>query len=214
MHTHYLEVRTVSDAYNSSPAKIGGLLSTLTLSRERIVIPTFQRGYMWKKKHVEAFWTDVDKQRELSKVKGADPHFFGPIVTQVDAQLGIVWLLDGQQRLATTTILFSILRDIAREIGTKTGTQAPTDFAANLQQQFIRNEDGEYSLEMGETDLSYFRDTIQQDPPTSAKPKYLTHRNIRAAQEILKQKVTAAIGGEILPQMDSITAMKVLKEIK
>jgi hypothetical protein len=169
---------------------------------------------MWKKKHVEAFWTDVEKQREASKVMGADAHFFGPIVTQIEAQKGIVWLLDGQQRLATTTILFSVIRDTAREIGSKTGTQAGGDFAANLQLQFIRSEEGEYSLEMGETDLSYFRDTIQQDPPAKTKPKHLTHRNIRTAQDVLRQKVTAAIGGEITTQMDSIAAMKVLKEIK
>jgi hypothetical protein len=209
-----LEVRAVADAFNASTEKIGSLLSTQSLSRERIVIPTFQRGYMWKKKHVEAFWTDVDKQREQSKVKGADPHFLGPIVTQTEAKEGKIWLLDGQQRLATTTILFSVIRDLAREISAKTGTQAGADFAANLQSQFIRNEDGEYSLEMGETDLSYFRDTIQQDPPLGTKPKYLTHRNIRTAQDILRQKVTAAIGGDINPQTDSIAAMKILRELK
>jgi hypothetical protein len=204
----------VSDAFNSSPANIGSLLSTQSLSRERIVIPQFQRGYMWKKKHVEAFWTDVDRQREASRVKGADPHFFGPIVTQLDPKAGLIWLLDGQQRLATTTILFSVIRDIAREIGNQTGTQAGGDFAATLQLQFIRNEDGEYSLEMGETDRSYFRETIQQDPPVKTKPKYLTHRNIRTARDILRDKVTTTIGGTIHPQMDSIQAMKALREIK
>lgn len=205
----------MSDAFNSSPAKVGNLLSTQSLSRERIVIPQFQRGYMWKKKHVEAFWLDVDKQREASKVMGADPHFFGPIVTQFEANTGIIWLLDGQQRLATTTILFSVIRDIAREIGKQTGTQAGGDFAATLQLQFIRNEDGEYSIEMGETDLSYFRDTIQQDPPvTKTKPKYLTHRNIRAARELLWDKVVIAIGGQPSPQTDSIKALKILREIK
>jgi len=72
-----LEVKPVSDAFNSSPARVGDLLATTSLSRERIVIPTFQRGYMWKKKHVEAFWQDVDKQRLQSRTKGIDPHFFG-----------------------------------------------------------------------------------------------------------------------------------------
>lgn len=209
------EVKPVSDAFSSSPAKIGGLLSTQSLSRERIVVPTFQRGYMWKKKHVEAFWTDVDRQREASKTKGTDPHFFGPIVTQFDAKDGVIWLLDGQQRLATTTILFAVIRDIAREIGKVSGSQAGADFAANLQMQFIRNEDGEYSLEMGETDLSYFRDVIQQDPPElKTKAKYPTHRNIKTARDVLREKVLSVIGGNIDAQMDSIQAMKVLKDIK
>src|SRR5208283_4829322 len=121
----------------------------------RIVIPTFQRGYMWKKKHVEAFWEDIDKQREQNKQMGSDPHFFGPIVTQANPQEGKIYLLDGQQRLATATILFSVIRDAAREIGKATGTQAGSDFAANIQSQYIHNEDDGYSLEMGETDLAY-----------------------------------------------------------
>ncbi|MDQ2841467.1 MAG: DUF262 domain-containing protein [Acidobacteriota bacterium] len=103
---------------------------------------------MWKKKHVEAFWTDIDKQRIASRVKGADPHFFGPIVTLSQPADGVVWLLDGQQRIATTTILFSVLRDVAREINKQTGSQAGGDFAANLQRQYICNEDGQYSIEL------------------------------------------------------------------
>jgi len=204
----------VSDAFNSSPAAVGQLLSTGTASRSRIVIPTFQRGYMWKKKHVDAFWGDVDKQREQNKQAGADPHFFGPIVTLASPQEGRIYLLDGQQRLATATILFSVLRDIAREIGKATGTQAGGDFAANLQSQYIHNEDDGYSLEMGETDVSYFRDTVQSDPPLNAKAKQLTHRNIKAARDLLREKVVTAIGGRIDPQMDSIQAIKLLKDVK
>jgi len=67
---------------------------------------------------------------------------------------------------------------------------------------------------MGDTDLSYFRDTIQQDPPVKTKPKYLAHRNIKTARDILREKVIAVIGGTIDSQMDSIKALKVLREIK
>jgi hypothetical protein len=57
---------------------------------------------------------------------------FGPIVTLASPQEGKIYLLNGQQRLATATILFSVLRDLAREVGKSTGTQAGGDFAANL----------------------------------------------------------------------------------
>lgn len=209
-----LEVRPVADAFNSSPAAVGQLLTTSTATRQRIVIPTFQRGYMWKKKHVDAFWDDVDKQRAQNQIAGSDPHFFGPIVTMTIPAEGKIELLDGQQRLATATILFSALRDQAREISKATGAQAGADFAANLQSQYIHNEDDGYSLEMGEIDLSYFRDTIQADPPLPAKAKQLTHRNIKTAKETLREKVLSAIGARIDAQMDSIQAMKVLKQIK
>jgi hypothetical protein len=105
------------------------MLSTSALERERIVVPPFQRGYMWKKKHVVAFWEDVNKQRiSTAGNKGADPHFFGPIVTMAKPENGVIYLLDGQQRLATATILFSVLRDIGREISKNTGAKAGHDF--------------------------------------------------------------------------------------
>lgn len=203
----------MSGAFASSPAKVGDLLSTNSLPTDRIIIPTFQRGYMWKKKHVEDFWSDVEKQRMRSRMKGVDPHFFGPIVTLSKPAEDAIWLLDGQQRLATATILLSVLRDTAREIMKQTGLQAAADFAAKLQLQFIYDEDGGYALEMGETDLTYFRKTIQSDPPANTKATNLTHRNIKTARATLSDKVSSAVGN-IQPQMDGILAVETLKEIK
>jgi len=191
---HSFEVKPVSGAFASSPAKVGDLIKTSSLPSERIVVPTFQRGYMWKKKHVEAFWQDVDKQRMQSRTKGADPHFFGPIVTLSKPEEEMIWLLDGQQRIATATILLCVLRDIAREITKQTGMQAGGDFAAKLQLQSIYDEDGGYALEMGENDLLYFRNTIQSDPPLSTKATNLTHRNIKTARATLWEKVISVTG--------------------
>jgi hypothetical protein len=168
---------------------------------------------MWKKKHVEAFWEDVNKQRIASQVKGADPHFFGPIVTRFDSAVGIVWLLDGQQRLATATILFSVLRDLGREIAVQTGAHAASEFAGILQAQFICGEDGQYSLELGEIDVLYFKDTVQHDPPQDQKARQLTHRNIKAARMTLREKVLA-LTGPIQNGMDTIRAIRFLKELK
>jgi pyruvoyl-dependent arginine decarboxylase (PvlArgDC) len=208
-----LEVEPVSGAFASSPAKVGDLLTTSSLPSDRIIIPQFQRGYMWKNKHVEAFWQDVDKQRVQGKTKGADPHFFGPIVTLAKPTEEVIWLLDGQQRIATATILLSVLRDLGREITKQTGTQPGGDFAAKLQLQFIYDDEGGYSFEMGETDLLYFRNTIQTDPPLNTKATNLTHRNIKAARALLRDKVIA-VTGAIQPQMDAIQAVAALKELK
>lgn len=207
----------MSEAFASSPARINTLLSTNALERERMVIPAFQRGYMWRKKHVESFWDDVDRQRmRTAKDKAADPHFFGPIVTMARPDEGVIYLLDGQQRLATATVLFSVLRDLGREISNATGTKAGSDFAALLQAQFIRDENGLYSLEMGDLDVTYFKDTIQRDEDDAAttKAKQATHRNIRSAREILYGRVLAAIGEKITDKMDAPKAVQLLKDYK
>lgn len=201
----------MSDAFNSSPATIGGLLGSS--ARERILVPMFQRGYMWKQKHVGAFWEDVDKQRIASLVKGTDPHFLGPIVTLTQAKEGVILILDGQQRLATATILFSVIRDAAREIGRLTGIQAASDFAAQLQFQFIEREEGGYSMALGQTDELYFKETIQLDPPILKKPAILTQRNIRQARELLWEKVKGFIG-PFSASMDPLHALKNLRSLK
>ncbi len=207
----------MSEAFASSPARINTLLSTNALERERTVVPAFQRGYMWKKKHVEAFWDDVDRQRKrTAENKGADPHFFGPIVTMAKPDEGVIYLLDGQQRLATATILFSVLRDVGREITKATGVKAGADFAALLQNQFIRDENGLYSLEMGDLDVNYFKDTIQRDEDDAAvvKAKQATHRNIKIARQVLYEKVIAAVGEKVSEKMDAPKAVQLLKDYK
>ena len=104
------------DAYNAESRNIGDLLSDNL--RGRIIVPKFQRGYSWGKKHVEAFWEDVRRFQKESQVKGGpDKYFLGPIVVMQDENIKeIIYILDGQQRLATATILFSVLRDVARDM--------------------------------------------------------------------------------------------------
>jgi hypothetical protein len=155
----------------------------------------YQRGYMWQKRHVEAFWQDIVTQQLASKLKGGiEQHFLGPIVTLWDSKDNVYYILDGQQRLATATILLCVIRDVAREVGAKTGVQALPDFAAVTQSQFIQRDDSLYSLELGQTDANYFRDTIQLDPPIATTgAKLRTHRNIKDAHKILHDKVWSLV---------------------
>src|SRR6266487_666819 len=124
-------------SFDSKSQNIGELLGANT--RERIVVPTFQRGYEWGKKHVEAFWNDIRQfQRESSLTGGPDKYFLGPIVILRKTK-DVIELLDGQQRLATATILLSILRDIAKGIGIADGEE----FARDTQTQLIKKEGGD-----------------------------------------------------------------------
>ena len=147
--------------------------------RAKLVVPAFQRGYSWEKKHVAAFWKDIiDLQKDDSREK----HFLGPIVILTKPK-DVIELLDGQQRLATATILFSVLRDIAQE---KASDRECQDFARDVQTQFILKEGTSgYSLDMGETDRLYFREAIQSFPAGTKKPTRRSHHKIQAAQRFL-----------------------------
>ena len=193
------------NAYDADSRNIGDLLSDNL--KGRIVVPKFQRGYSWKKKHVEAFWEDIRRFQKESQAKGGpDKYFLGPIVVMQDENnKEIIYLLDGQQRLATSTILFSVLRDTARDLP----SQEAANFVYELQNHLISKEDYGFCLEMGVLDRDYFKATIQTNPPKTEKPKIKSHRNIQKAKEVLMEKVKS-----VLPAGDPAGALKELHSLR
>jgi hypothetical protein len=163
-------------------------------------VPTFQRGYSWETKHVKSFWTDINDHTRSKK------YFLGPIVI-LNKSDDIIELLDGQQRLATATILFSVLRDVSRELGFLDAN----NFAAYVQRDFIVGEEGARCLEMGEMDDSYFRECIQDDKAneSSRKPAIRSQRHINEARQLLLQSVKNAISTK-----DNFGALQYLKDLK
>lgn len=85
---------------NASKAKIGDIFQNSRL----LVIPYFQRSYVWKEQDWENFTKSVDYLQE-----NASPYFFGSIILKKDehgkdvSEQHIV--IDGQQRI-TTMVLF------------------------------------------------------------------------------------------------------------
>lgn len=195
------------DAFNAQPRNIAELLSD-TLPAQ-IVVPQFQRGYSWEKKHVDDFWKDIVKFREESAKKdGPEKYFLGPIVV-MPINKTTIHLLDGQQRLATATILFSVLRDVAHDLKT---TEAEV-FANDIQEHLLNKEDIGHSLELGDLDRAYFSSTIQADPPAGAKtaPTLRSHRNIQNAHDLLLAKVKAVIGGR--GPKEALEELKTIRKI-
>jgi predicted nucleic acid-binding protein len=193
----------VSDSFNSQSKSIGELLGPNL--RAKLEVPPFQRGFSWEKKHVETFRKDVSVFRAESSVAGGpDKYFLGPIVVLHKSKEAIE-LLDGQQRLATSTILLCAIRDICRNLK----IQAASDFARDIQTQFIiKPEDAGHALVMGDMDRLYFSETVQEDPPKPKKPTIRSHRNIQSAQTILKNSVNGLIAGS-----DPSAALATLKKL-
>lgn len=61
--------------------------------------PVYQRDYSWKQEHLEYLWADI-----VLILKGESVHYMGSIVLQNKGQKTYS-VLDGQQRLATLTLL-------------------------------------------------------------------------------------------------------------
>src|SRR5680860_387979 len=116
--------------YEAGRQSIVILLSTTS---PRIEVPEWQRSYSWDAAQIETFWQDLvafDQHYPDDNISGEE-YFLGSIVLVTGGATNL--LLDGQQRLATATILLSALRDARKSyVG---------DAATRLQSKYISDFD-------------------------------------------------------------------------
>ncbi len=198
--------KTLSRPFDPQSKSFGALLGQYNETRQ-IVVPEFQRAYSWEKEHVSEFWIDIREFRQDKSRLGttAKKYFIGPIVILPDGSS--LLLLDGQQRLATATILFSVLRDAGNQIG----TQPAIELACDIQRDLIAKdrESSRFALKLGETDFDYFKRTVQKPEPDERKAKIRSHRLIETARAFLKREVKLELEGR-----SPADQVKILDEIK
>lgn len=72
-------------------------------------IPAYQREYSWQNIQLEDLWDDLEEVMS----DDSEEHFFGQIVTNTSENGYEV--IDGQQRLITSTLLLAAIRDVAKK---------------------------------------------------------------------------------------------------
>lgn len=172
--------------------------------RSHFVVPKFQRGFSWEKKHVQPFWDDIRRfQKERLKQGGPSKYFLGLIVTMPDKDkpTDITYILDGQQRLATATILLACIRDAARSLGTKESVS----FADDIHNHSILKPDGKtYALTLGVTDKLFFSETVQAISPQKKEVKNLSQRNVKSAKRLLSEQLDDALKGSKAKKLEAL----------
>src|SRR3954454_4919774 len=177
--------------YEAARQTVGTLLATTS---PRIEVPDWQRSYSWTTEEGEAFWNDLvafDDQYPGANINNQE-YFVGSIVLVTGGATNL--LLDGQQRLATATILLSVLRDARREYS--------GDAAARLQNKYISDFDDAtntttHVLTLNVYDRDFFRSEIQdtpQDPPVRPTPTLKSHGLIRKARQYFADRIAEATG--------------------
>lgn len=144
-------------------------------------IPRFQRPYSWDDENINDFWNDLITNK-------GDDYFIGSMVVYKRAKqsFGVV---DGQQRLTTTTILLCVLRDEFHALGHK-------DSAEGLHQLIERKDrdnKNEYVLKT-ETSFPYFQEHIQKygEPELEIKI-HSEEQNLQRAHQLFKRLVRDSI---------------------
>lgn len=97
----------VDESFTSSKTSISNIL----LNDVRYIVPPYQRDYSWTAEQLENFWNDI------LEVKNSKSHFFGSMIFQKSDDNKELIVIDGQQRLATITILLAVIRDILYKEG-------------------------------------------------------------------------------------------------
>lgn len=100
------------------------------LREGRLAVPPNQRAYAWEERHVRALFEDLNG----AIAKDGDEYFLGAVVLVSSSSGGPPSIADGQQRLATSTILLCRIRDKLIELG-RAGS------ASSVDSEFIRTID-------------------------------------------------------------------------
>jgi hypothetical protein len=106
----------------------------LELSQKHWAVPDFQREYVWRRKQVRTLLTDINS----SLTESGNDYFLGVVVWFPDPNDGdaLLWLVDGQQRLATLLALIAALRDRVESLNLH-HTDEGDEFHRDLQ-RFLR----------------------------------------------------------------------------
>ena len=94
-------------------------IKDLLISGHQFEIPRFQRAYSWEKRHYAEFLQDLTSNLKI--VNGqicSDAYFVGTMLfigNFLESTKSVIKVVDGQQRLTTITILFSVLSDIFKQ---------------------------------------------------------------------------------------------------
>lgn len=131
---------------------IGGVIR-----KYRLAVPLHQREYSWTDKEVSALFHDINKA-----ISDEQPvYFLGSIVT-IPKEGTLLEVVDGQQRLATTAILLSAIRDYL-----KTSTSDAL-IVTDIETGFLTTVD------------RHARDTVSKLTLNSSDHNYFEHRVLKS----------------------------------
>ena len=162
----------------------------------QFVIPIYQRNYSWTEAQCRQLWADLLRAGRNEKVNA---HFIGSIVyieralSSVTSQEALL-VIDGQQRLTTSTLLVAALASYLEVLGPDK-LDPFEDLLEAFSPRKLRNyyllnpdEDGErhFKLILSETDNDTLR-AILKDTPMPAERSTRVYENYQLFRELLTQ---------------------------
>ncbi len=129
------------------------ILDYLLRTRDRFIIPVYQRDYSWKKSNCEKLWQDL---LELSKNK-KESHFFGSIV-EVNSRIGLTnegLIIDGQQRLTTASLIILAIRNYLKN------QKLENSQIEEYEEYLVKKRDSKIRLKPNKQDKKHFEELFE-----------------------------------------------------
>jgi hypothetical protein len=157
------------------------------IAHNRFVVPLNQREYSWEEEHVTDLFQDFSNA--IAVGNSSATYFLGTVVLTTSAD-GNPEVCDGQQRLATTTILIAAIRDYFH-------SRKDTKRVSSLEHDYLFSTDVATTetvprLSLNVDDNEFFRSYVLATPGTpdrSAVPTKDSHRKIVRATELAAEHV-------------------------
>ena len=149
-------------------------------------IPPHQRDYAWTDEEVEQLFSDLE-----AAYRGNSEYFLGTIVAIENKASGELSVVDGQQRMTTTYLLLTAIRDYLdkHNIG--------KEISISLQNSYLfssdRREGFKQKLSLNTDDRAYFKKLTSKNEEIDWPPKEsrTSHRLLKAAYFLAVKRVEA-----------------------
>jgi len=150
------------------------------LKDSRLIVPPNQRAYAWSEEEVIELFQDLSQA-----VRKNEPDYFLGTIVLTQGEGGVLLVSDGQQRLATVTILLACIRDHFLAQGKKPKADSiDNDFLRGIS---LETDETLPKLRLNVDDHEYYRNLVLERPDDRKKLN-VAHRS----NERLNKAVTLA----------------------
>ena len=196
-------------------------IKDLLISGHQFEIPRFQRAYSWEKRHYAEFLRDIVSNLKVEKRQiRADAYFVGTMLfvgNFLESGKNVINVVDGQQRLTTITILFSVLSDLFKEKG-------EVALAERIFNYIMTKDDNGVAVRILKTKTNYpyfayyIQDFSKAEKPT---PESEEEENIKQTYEYLykqleegriRQTLKKSYGSDAVDELDYIDILKAIRD--
>jgi len=171
----------------TSVAGIGHLLSDRLLA-----IPDYQRAYSWELDEVSELWHDLQHAMSTNVTE----YFLGSVVTTKDPGAERHQVIDGQQRFATVSMLYAVIRDI---FASRSDERAGDIEREVLFKQNLVSRARDPRIILNAEDNETFRQlTMERADVRILNPTQDSHKRLIAAFEFFEDKL-----GKLIENLDA-----------